>query len=611
MLTASRRHATNQTEYFKNDPDDFGNPNWVSISPTTSGNFSMSFMTIKTSFISDGVNNNSQLFDDFIEHLDSSPQKAYYLGQLVFILKSADRIEILDGQQRPYKAGRKNIKVYSAIPHKPFTSVMNAEVGDGIELTKVYGAGNGGFELQLTEETENEIMSSASHMSDEPTYQANLGPVDLKVIDPRYLTQSDFALKMYGEVYNASVSDPRHIVLDETVSKWELVNITTSESFVADANISFGNQQLFSNFGFSVEIEQKNPADWDYQSNTASYEDNNGLISSSIEFANEYNPWLTGVRDVDEEDGETSLTNTYLWGRNWIHSGSFSSAGTNVFNDIEGDPDGIFEDVVNGTWAPYRLVSYYKDGPGYDNTSVFTDNHPISQTGNRLRSLQSVKIVYTSDKSKWSRCVVLESQDDPLYSEGGVAKLDLRSAESVDKDGTPDGTGTGMGWFPGYAINKETGERLNIMFAEDSWLSSDNGNDMKWNPSSRLQTQVPTWANGSYFLGGKHFVYVHSTKYDACEAAKTALTTNVNTKRQFFQGMMWVSVPLLNEGYELLSSDVFVNIDVSRESIEVRLLLLWDKCGYISHFTPPHILKNTYTSNEKKYILDRHVIDSK
>ena len=66
MLTASRRYATNQTEYFKNDPDDFGNPNWVSISPTTSGNFSMSFMTIKTSFVSDGVNNNSQLFDDFM-----------------------------------------------------------------------------------------------------------------------------------------------------------------------------------------------------------------------------------------------------------------------------------------------------------------------------------------------------------------------------------------------------------------------------------------------------------------------------------------------------------------------------------------------------------------
>ena len=75
MLTASRRYATNQTEYFKNDPDDFGNPNWVSISPTTSGNFSMSFMTIKTSFVSDGVNNNSQLFDDFIAYRMQIAQK--------------------------------------------------------------------------------------------------------------------------------------------------------------------------------------------------------------------------------------------------------------------------------------------------------------------------------------------------------------------------------------------------------------------------------------------------------------------------------------------------------------------------------------------------------
>ena len=97
-------------------------------------------------------------------------------------------------------------------------------------------------------------------------------------------------------------------------------------------------------------------------------------------------------------------------------------------------------------------------------------------------------MVYTDDQSLWSRCVVLESQDNPAYSEGGVAKMDLRAAESVGKDGSPDGTGTGMGWFPGYAINKESGERLNIMFSEDSWLQADNGRDMIWNPSTREQS---------------------------------------------------------------------------------------------------------------------------
>mgnify|MGYP007000315065 CR=1 len=156
--------------------------------------------------------------------------------------------EKLDGQQKPYKAGRKNIKVYTGIPHKPFTTKLNAEVGDGVEIKKILGAGNGGFELQLSDETEDEILTSVNHNSEEPIYKANFGPVDVLVIDPRKLTQSEFALKMYGKVYNASSSDPRHIVLDETVSKWELVNLNTNQSIVSDATIDGGNQQLFSEF---------------------------------------------------------------------------------------------------------------------------------------------------------------------------------------------------------------------------------------------------------------------------------------------------------------------------------------------------------------------------
>ena len=32
--------------------------------------------------------------------------------------------------------------------------------------------------------------------------------------------------------------------------------------------------------------------------------------------------------------------------------------------------------------------------------------------------------------------------------------------------------GRGMGWFPGYAIDVTTGERLNMAFGEDSWLAT-------------------------------------------------------------------------------------------------------------------------------------------
>ena len=408
---------------------------------------------------------------------------------------------------------------------------------------------------------------------------------------------------MYGEVYNASSSDPRHIVLDQTVSKWELVNLNTNQSIVADASIGSGNQQLFSEYGFAVEVNQENPPAWDYVSNSANFDESNRLISSSIEFENEYNPWLGGVRDVDEEDGETSVTNTYLWGRNWIHAGSYISAANAVFNDIDGDPDGVFEDVVNGTWAPFRLVSPYLDGPGYSintNFSSTTYTLPQSQLGNRMRNLQSIKVVITDDKSLWSRCVVLESQDNPVFAKGGTAKLDLRSDESVDKDGNPDGTGNGMGWFPGYAINKETGERLNIMFAEDSWLSSDNGDDMLWNPSTRIQTQIPTWANGSYYLGGKHFIYVHSSRYDECAQAKLDLASP-STKLSFFREMMWTSVPLLKEGYDLLSSDVTINIDVSREYREMIELDDTEYSDDITITTTPTSIKEFLTNYDRLY----------
>ena len=59
-----------------------------------------------------------------------------------------------------------------------------------------------------------------------------------------------------------------------------------------------------------------------------------------------------------------------------------------------------------------------------------------------------------------------------------------------------------MGWFPGYAINVATGERLNIMFGEDSRFIQHNGADMLWNP-------VTTSVEGqNYVMGGRHYIYV-------------------------------------------------------------------------------------------------------
>jgi len=213
------------------------------------------------------------------------------------------------------------------------------------------------------------------------------------------------------------------------------------------------------------------------------------------------------------------------------------------------------------------LVSRYNDGPAY-NTSATT------QIQGNLKRISSVDIVFTPDKSKWTRCPVFETGDDANFAEGNVEKGNLRAAPSVDKDGNPDGDGTGMSWFPGYAINVETGERLNIGFGESSRLAQDNGRDMKFNPSSRLGFIYFSSNDFLSLLGGKHFIYVfnHSgntvndmPRYDKGEFIRTKLSDpTAANKRAVYKDAAWVAVPLGVDNQEFLSNELKIRIRVNR-----------------------------------------------
>ena len=314
-----------------------------------------------------------------------------------------------------------------------------------------------------------------------------------------------------------------------------------------------------------------------------------GFIDAIIEFEDESNAWLSGISDQDETIDEF---NNWDWAYNWIRSGNHDyDEGDNPADEREDENDyqygavqlpnnggldyykeadlgEVFEGVLGGTWAPYKFTSYFHDGPAV--SSLVSSKVDMNE-------LQSVDIIFTSDQSKWTRSVVLEAQDFDTFAEGGATKMSPRAAESVDKDGNPDGTGTGMGWFPGYAVNLETGERLNIMFAEDSWLWSENGNDMKWNPTSNLETEVApsydyssghVFEGGTYLLGGKHFIYVMNSTYDECATYRNLFNSPalIQAQIQIFRETMWVGFPLLKEGEELLSNKATVKLK-SEEAI--------------------------------------------
>ncbi len=214
-------------------------------------------------------------------------------------------------------------------------------------------------------------------------------------------------------------------------------------------------------------------------------------------------------------------------------------------------------------------------------------------TSLQLGTVSSVDIVITSDKSKWTRCPVLEEQDQPTLAQGGAGKLDPRNSPSVDQDGNFAAIGasassnpsdpayisaTGMGWFPGYAINVETGERLNMAFGEDSWLVQDSGRNMRWDPD----TTTFRANNSSYFgaesvFGGKHYIYVFGHNagasfpksiipaYDAGQVMMTALATKTPLNKGYvFGDAMWVNIPMLKAGHQLLESDVSIKIRMAK-----------------------------------------------
>jgi len=202
-----------------------------------------------------------------------------------------------------------------------------------------------------------------------------------------------------------------------------------------------------------------------------------------------------------------------------------------------------------------------------------------------MSDLPSVDIVFTPDKSKWTRCPVLEMCPDPALAQGNAPAFTLRRAPSVNVSGASGVTSsdpqqnsnyinpTGMGWFPGYAINLETGERLNIMFGENSWLGADNGSDMIFNPSSRLYNP-----SGSPVFGGQHYVYIMghmtvrvdplSVTFPAYDAGAFIVSKYGNPleiyRKIIFGTALYTSMPLSVDGIPWLDNQVAIKIRVNR-----------------------------------------------
>ena len=474
---------------------------------------------------------------------------AYAYNEFMPYSQDPGNITGLYGQKQPYLAGRKAaagpITPITVIPHDPESekggTKQKAKYGDGPKITRIEGQGNGGMELEMTQESIDAIFENPDFRIKHPQYENGMGPVNIKVVDPLQVESADYTIMF--DVPNQNVDS----------ADWVLLRSDDLSDTIATSNrtIAIGNEQLLLDIGLSIDIRQV------IQPGNPRETENNGVLNSHLVYADSSKRWLGGLPDND-----ASPT------RNWIRSGTVDDEANPENNDYSIGPDTAkkwidpnenFEKLINGTWTAYRMAALTNLNPygpahfqGFHNRVNFSD-------------LASVDIVFTKDKSKWTRCPVIEMGNDDALTEGGKGKWELRGGQSIDKDGNPDGTGKGMGWFPGYAINVETGERLNMMYGEDSWLIDQNGRDMMWNPTSKYFTDL-----GQVIFGGKHYVYVFAHNedmpaYDEGQYAYNELKKGSNTYSGLLsENIMWTGIPMVNMDEELLSTKATVKLRVQK-----------------------------------------------
>lgn len=482
----------------------------------------------------------------------------------------------LDGQKMPYLRSRINadgsaISPAPAVPHNPAPelggTIMNAVYGQTPRITRLDGVGNGNNALKLTTASENEIVQNGFMQT--PEYDYGGGPINVKVVDPLNLVGGYFECEFRDYVNPADPDDEGGV---DTAS-WVIYHYNYEggdliDSVTSEVTISQGNEQIVPQWGVSVSIEQR-----PYKRVGGGSNDDKlyaEAIGASVFFPDSTKKWLRFVQDDD-----------LFFPTNWIRDGTYQPADGDCNTDVPayenpcnypdedgGAPDGMFGSLLGGGIAPHKLVGHEAD---YMPLAYPYVGFSLARDRARISYAPSIDIVITPDKSKWTRCVVVELGRDANLNIGGQDPGKLRASLSVDKEGNPDGTGTmGMGWFPGYAIDLETGVRLHMAFGENSFLGGHNGADMIWNPTS---TYID--ANGVPVFGGLHPIWVFgynigstgSQYYDGVNTwvyDRYMAGTNAEYSR-LVTSLMWISNVLTAEGHDLLESEVRISAYVNKK----------------------------------------------
>ncbi len=503
-----------------------------------------------------GVESSFELTMDVFSGEALNNHTTYYYTALAYAYNEYEVFNptTLKGQPTPFLLGRRNIRTYSVTPRPITDRALQADYGDGAIVTRLDGLGAGGNFLQLSKEERERIFDEQSgqnpaNYEGKITYEPGGGPVVVKVIDPLRVTDGKYLLRL-----------DQSAALVEGKSSWELLDADTEQSLGRSSqSLENQNEELFSDLGLSVTIGQT-PDAGDLEDNS------NGAIGQTITYEDPRQEWLVPV-----PNGANSAPGLQFFDLNFQ-----PTSGGEINSRF--DPQQAYSDLGSGHFAPYTLMDWNTRLNFYATPAWISPQGNVAQERNPMDELNNVDIVFTNDKSKWSRCVVVETGNNYFVASGFELDDNKSNFEVVDRpsvgkedndgDGRPDedGTGVGFAWFPGYAIDVETGVRVNIFFGENSafgdnaaapqLLDVTNGSDMMFNPSAQgtiLQANTPPSAY-NLVLGGMHYMYVTKQPYDECAFINEKLRESLSFRRiDAIKEISWAGIGLRAPGVQLLS----------------------------------------------------------
>ena len=566
--------------------------------------FGISVPSLKVKGSDVGIKHSFSLTNDIFTNAKLINNKKYYYVAVAYAYNNfktyiPDEPGSTDGQKLPFIMSRTGydgagISPVNGIPHKAISEslIQKSNYGNTPQITRLDGRGNGNRELELVKSSYDEIVNKGK--LDNPTYDYGKGPLNIKVVDPLNLAKGYFECKFRNYVIDPSQQNDAINNDGVDTAKWVIYRYNNKDggilldSVFSESTIAVNNEQVIPKWGISVQIVQSESIQLDAKMDAIlEYRKFATPISSSISFADSSKKWLSFVKDNDQFNPN-----------NWIRSGIkdvkiIENAPSLGFNNPYLYPDATYgkdksgnqvwldqnqkySSLLSGGIAPHCLVGYQSEYmplsyPSAVNALAISD---IRELASLIRT-PSCDIVITNDTSKWTRCAVIELGRNKSLTEGGAEAGAIRKGNSVDKNGKLIPNSTGMGWFPGYAIDVETGVRLHMAFGENSFLLNDNGRDMIWNPTSILYDD-----NGQPHLGGQHAIYIfgnniHSftdqshncPNYDGnnnwiYDRLKIGDSKNL---KDVYTSLVWVLNPILSHDQKLLSNDVTLKVRLSKQ----------------------------------------------